>query len=75
MILDARGVQFEFQDARDVSSVVKSLCKQLAESPETTAQVFTELVHALRKAPHKEIKAAYNAMRSKASCSEIIKTE
>lgn len=73
--MDARGVQFEFQDAKDVNSVVKSLCKQLIESPERSAQAFTELVHALRKAPHKEIKAAYNAMRSKAVCPESIKTE
>lgn len=75
LILDPRGVQFEFQDAKDVNSVVKSLCKTLNESPERSAQAFTELVHALRKAPHKEIKAAYNAMRSKAVCTENVKTE
>lgn len=76
LILDPRGVQIEFQDAKDVQSVVRSLCQQLAsDSPHHVSHVFTELVHSLRKASAKEVKAAYGTLRSLKTCPESTKTE
>ena len=76
MLLDPRGVQQEFQDAKDVNTVVRSICQHLAsDSPAQVAQLFTELVHSLRKASPKEVKAAYNNLRGKKICPESTKTE
>ena len=76
MVLDPRGVQQEFQDAKDVSLVVRAICDELAsDSPDRVSQLFTELVHSLRKASPKEVKTAYNGLKGKKICSESAKTE
>lgn len=76
LILDPRGVQLEFQDAKDVNSVVRFICQQLAsDSPARVSQLFTELVHSLRKASPKEVKTAWNNLRGKKICPEATKTE
>ena len=56
--------------------MVKSLCNQLAsESQVPVSQLFTELVHSLRRSTPKEVKAAYNNMLGKKNCPEMPKTE
>lgn len=76
LILDPRGVQLEFQDAKDVNTVVRAICQHLAgESPARVSHLFNELVHSLRKASPKEVKAAYNGLRGKKICPESTKTE
>lgn len=76
LVLDPKGVQSESQGAKDVSTVLRTLCAQISgESPARISQLFTELVHAIRKASHKEIKAAYVNMKAKKMCAEAVKTE
>ena len=76
LILDPRGVQIEFQDAKDINVVVRAICEQLAgESPTRVSHLFNELVHSLRKASPREVKAAYTGLRAKKICPESTKTE
>lgn len=77
LILDPLGVQVEFQDAKDVSVVIRSICQQLAADspPRFISQLFTELVHSLRKASVRDVKVAYNNLRGKKICPESTKTE
>lgn len=77
LILDPRGVQLEFQDAKDVNLVVRNICQQLAGDapPKFVSQLFTELVHSLRKASVRDVKTAYNNLRGKKICPESTKTE
>lgn len=75
LIFDASG-HFDVRGAKDLSTLVKSLCNQLAsESQVPVAQLFTELVHSLRRSSPKEVKAAYANMLGKKNCPEMPKTE
>ena len=75
LIFDASG-HFDVRGAKDLSTLVKSLCNQLAsESQVPVSQLFTELVHSLRRSTPKEVKAAYNNMLGKKNCPEMPKTE
>lgn len=61
---------------RDVSFVVKAVCEQMAgDSQMPVAHLFTELVHALRKASPAEVRGAYANLRATKSCAKIAKTE
>ena len=74
MIFDAAD-HFEPRKAKEVSSVVKALCQQLeGDSQASVAQLFTELVHSMRKASAKEIRGAYDNAKGMKVCRESEKT-
>lgn len=74
MIFDAKD-HFEPRKAKEVSSVVKAICQQLeSDSQASVAQLFTELVHSIRKSSPKEIKGAYDNAQGMKVCRESEKT-
>jgi len=74
LIFDAAD-HFEPRKAKEVSSVVKALCQQLeGDSQASVAQLFTELVHSMRKASAKEIRGAYDNAKGMKVCRESEKT-
>ena len=76
LVLDPRGIQAEIQPSKDVNSVLRAVCLELAsDSPARVSQLFTELVHSLRKASPQEVKAAHTTMKAKKICPESTKTE
>ena len=76
LILDPVGVQVEKQGAKDVNAVVRAVCLQLdADSPAQVSQLFSELVHSLRKASAKDVKAAWATLKGSQICPESVKTE
>lgn len=76
LVLDPRGIQLESVAGKDVDAVVRSICENLAgDSPARVSQLFTELVHSLRKASAEQVKAAYTNLMAKKVCQESAKTE
>jgi hypothetical protein len=76
LVLDPRGIQLESTAHKDVEAVVRSICEHLeSDSPARVSQLFTELVHSMRKASAEQVKAAYTNLLANKVCSESAKTE
>lgn len=76
LFFDASALRFEQLNAKNVNSIVRSICQTLASDNQVlVSQYFTELVYSLRRASPKEVKDAYNSAKSKKVCPEAAKTE
>jgi len=76
LVLDPRGIQLESATGKDVEAVVRSICQNLeSDSPVRVSQLFTELVHSMRKASAEQVKAAYTSLLADKVCPESAKTE
>jgi len=76
LVLDPRGIQLESTAHKDVEAVVRSICEHLeSDSPARVSQLFTELVHSMRKASTEQVKAAYTNLLANKVCLESAKTE
>jgi len=76
LIFDHSATKLEMNMARNIDTIVNSLCNQLADdSPAGSSELFTELVRSMRAATPKAVKASYNNLLNKKNCKENKKTE